>query len=147
MKHKPTGRPAGNLKAEIDWDLVDNLLKAGCPGTEIAPHFAIHEDTLYDRCKKDKGTDWSAYMRQKRSQGDSNLRAKQYTLALQGEKSLLIWLGKQRLGQKENHQDKSDTNINLCTLLELSKSGQLSKEAMEQLLANLVEQKPADAQE
>lgn len=99
---KPSGRPTGNPKAHIDWNLVDNLLKAGCPGTEIAPHFDICEDTLYIRCEKEKGVGWSAYLRQKRSQGDANLRAKQYTEALKGDRTLLIWLGKQRLGQREN---------------------------------------------
>lgn len=105
MGRKPTGRPTGNPKAEIDWDIVDSLLKAGCPGTEIAPHFAIHEDTLYDRCEKERGLPWSAYLRQKRSHGESNLRAKQYQLALKGDRTLLIWLGKQRLGQRENEQE------------------------------------------
>jgi hypothetical protein len=102
---KPSGRPTGNPKVEIDWDKVDQLLLGGCLGTEIAPHFGICDDTLYIRCEKEKGVTWSAYMRQKRSKGDSNLRMKQYQVAMSGDRSLLIWLGKQRLGQRENEQN------------------------------------------
>lgn len=113
MGRKPTGRPTGNPKSEIDWDIVDKLLLSGCPGTEIAPHFAIHEDTLYDRCEREKGMPWSAYLRQKRSKGDANLRAKQYQVAMSGDRTLLIWLGKQRLGQREDEKKTEFTQEQL----------------------------------
>ena len=44
---------------------------------------------------------FTEYMQQKKSRGNSILREKQYDVALEGDKSLLIWLGKQRLKQRE----------------------------------------------
>ena len=110
---KPSGRPTGNPKVHIDWDKVDQLLLGGCTGTEIAPHFGICDDTLYIRCEKEKGVTWSAYLRQKRSKGDSNLRMKQYQVAMSGDRSLLIWLGKQRLGQREDEKKTEFTQEQL----------------------------------
>jgi hypothetical protein len=86
----------------IDWNKVDQLLLAGCHGTEIAPHFDIGPDRLYDRIKEKYGIGFTEYSQLKRQQGDSLLRAKQYEKALKGENTLLIWLGKNRLKQREH---------------------------------------------
>lgn len=98
---------AGRKKAVIDWRRVDKLLEAGCNGVEIAAALGIHYDTLAKRCKSDKKTDFSDYMQQKRASGDSLLRTAQFKAAMSGDKSMLIWLGKQRL----NQSDKKDTNL------------------------------------
>jgi len=90
----------------IDWDIVDKLLEAGCPGTEIAPHFGVHYETLYDRAYTDHGIMWTEYSQQRRSKGDSNLRVKQYQEAMKGDRGMLIWLGKQRLDQRERYESK-----------------------------------------
>lgn len=86
---------------EIDWALVDKLLLAGCPGTEIAPHFDMHPDTLYRRTEERYNMCFTAYQQEKRQRGDSLLRAKQYEKALQGDNTMLVWLGKNRMKQKE----------------------------------------------
>ncbi len=86
----------------IDWDKVDELLEAGCPGTEIAASLGIHSHTLYDRTEAEKGITFSQYSAEKRSKGDSKLRTAQFFNALSNNTTMQIWLGKQRLGQKEN---------------------------------------------
>lgn len=86
---------------KIDWEKVDQLLLAGCHGTEIAPHFDMHYETFYDRVKEKYGMGFTEYSALKKQQGDSILRAKQFELALKKDKTMLIWLGKQRLGQRE----------------------------------------------
>lgn len=91
----------------IDWKLVDKLLEAGNDGVRIAANLGIHQNTLYDRCVKDCGCGWTDYMAQKRSRGDSLLAAKQYEVAMKGNVSMLIWLGKNRLSQK----DKQDIEV------------------------------------
>jgi hypothetical protein len=87
----------------IDWDKVDELLMAGCDGTEIAPHFDMHPRTFYDRVEEKYGITLTAYSSEKRCQGNSSLKYKQFEKALNGSDTMLIWLGKQRLNQKENH--------------------------------------------
>ena len=99
-----TGRP----KAEIDWAVVDNYLKAQCDGTEIAEFFGIAPITLYRACEREYNVTFEVYKQQKRATGKMMLRAKQYQVAMSGDKSMLIWLGKQYLLQK----DKSDVTSN-----------------------------------
>lgn len=86
----------------IDWDAVDKMLEAGCGGKEVAAYLGVHEDTLTNRCEREKGSLFSAYAAQKRSRGDMLLYTKQMQVALSGDRVMLIWLGKQRLRQQES---------------------------------------------
>lgn len=98
---------------ERDWEKIDNLLVAGCTGTEIAGYLGIHPETLYKWAEQDKKMGFSDYLAQKRSKGDSLLKAHQYAKAMgmtdKGDNTLLIWLGKCRLKQKE-HSDIQPLN-------------------------------------
>lgn len=99
----------------IDWERVDRLLEAGCLGTEIAPLFNLHHETFYDRVVKKYGIGFTEYMSQRRSAGDSLIREAQYKKAIKKQdNTMLIWLGKQRLGQKEtpNEAQFSDEVLN-----------------------------------
>lgn len=89
-------------KADIDWDVVDDLMICGCSGVEIAGHFGINCETLYRRVETDFNMGFSEYLHQKRSDGDAQLRKAQFEVAKNDKNTtMLIWLGKQRLGQKE----------------------------------------------
>ena len=95
-------------KAHINWDEAGKMIMAGCDGVQVAAYFGIHPDTLYLACEKDLKMGFSDYLHQKRSKGDSMLLAKQYEVALTDKNpTMLIWLGKQRLNQRE----KSETDI------------------------------------
>ena len=98
---KAIKRPVGNPKKVIDWDIVDDYLISGLLGTKIADAIGVHPDTLYQRCELEKGTNWSAYLQQKRTKGDALLHKAQFSQALEGDTSLLIFLGKVRLEQRE----------------------------------------------
>jgi hypothetical protein len=108
-RKKTIKRPPGKAPSPIDWDRIDSLLMAGCSGVECAAAIGVHENTLYARCVTDKGCEFVAYKAEKQSKGDGFIRAKQYQVAVNdGDKAMLIWLGKQRLGQR----DKLDTTTN-----------------------------------
>jgi hypothetical protein len=92
-------------KKEIDWDLVDELLEAGCMGTEIAARFDMHQDTFYRRVEDYHGVGFTVYSSQKRCSGDTLLRKAQFDKALTGDNTMLIWLGKNRLKQAETPID------------------------------------------
>lgn len=100
-------------KKIVDWAKVDELLMAGCLGTEIAAHFDMHHDTFYRKVEEQYGIGFTAYSAEKKAQGDSLLRAAQYAKALglsdKGDNTLLIWLGKTRLGQI-SEENKSNGN-------------------------------------
>jgi len=108
-----TAKAAHRPLKEIDWKKADELMLAGCPGTEIAGFFGIHPDTFYKRVELEKGVGFSAYLQEKQSKGEALLRAQQYAKALgltdKGNDTLLIWLGKTRLKQKEA---QTETEIN-----------------------------------
>ena len=101
-------------KVIIDWNKVDKYLQAQCEGAGIAGLLGIHPDTLYKACKEQFKMGFSAYSAQKKGEGKELLRCKQYQVAMEGDKTMLVWLGKQYLGQ----QDKSeiDHNVNIPSL-------------------------------
>lgn len=95
-------------KANINWDEVGKMLEAGCSGVGIAASIGVDEGTLRKRCEKDLKCSFSEFAQQKKSKGDDLLRAKQFALAMKGDKTLLIWLGKQRLGQTDRQDQKHE---------------------------------------
>jgi len=103
-------------QADIDWDIVSEYLEAGCSGAEIAAMLGISAATLYDRCQTDNGLMFSEYSQQKKEKGDLILKKVQFESAIKDkDRTMLIWLGKQRLGQKEKaEQDiKVEGGINI----------------------------------
>ena len=103
---------------DIDWKIVDAMLEADCEGTEVAARIGIHPDTLYLRCQKEKGMGFSEYLREKKANGNSLIKEKQFEAAtVDKDRSMLIWLGKQRLGQKDKLEQ--DINDNATKKLEV----------------------------
>jgi len=110
MAKKTAGRP----KAKISWKKVDDLLEADCEGTEIAAALGVHPNVLYERCKLEKKCNFSDYLREKKSKGNSLLKKVQFDAAVKDkDRSMLIWLGKQRLGQKDKQE--LDAKVELKT--------------------------------
>src|SRR5580692_2837686 len=99
----------------IDWKKVDDLMVAGCMRTEIAAYFSMHPTTFYRRVEEQYNMSFTEYLSEKRSKGESILRAHQYAKALgitdKGDNTLLIWLGKTRLDQKEKIDSISSITI------------------------------------
>jgi hypothetical protein len=97
-----TGRP----KVSIDWKKVDKLLEAGANGVSIASVIGVCPDTIYRMCEKKWKMTFSAYAQSKRAVGLDMLKVKQYQTAMQGDKTMLVWLGKQYLGQSDKMESK-----------------------------------------
>lgn len=100
---------AGRNQIEINWKTVEDLLMAGCKGTEVASYLGIHKETLYDRVEKEFGISFTDYSYKFREKGDSLLKKVQFDTAVKlQDKSMLVWLGKNRLGQKDKHDVTSN---------------------------------------
>jgi hypothetical protein len=108
-----------SAKATIDWDLVGEYLKAQCSGVEIADMIGVHENTLYNRCREDLGIEFVAFSQQKKAEGKQSLRKKQYDVAMDGDKTMLVWLGKQVLGQKDVKEIDHTLNADRKAIAEL----------------------------
>ena len=93
---KPVGRP----KKELETNLIEKLASIFCTNQEISTIVGCHPDTLADN--------FSEYLKKGRDQGKTSLRRMQWEKAQSGNTTMLIWLGKQMLGQK----DKLETSEN-----------------------------------
>ena len=84
-------------KLELDEEQIYELAAIHCTNKEIASVMKCSVDTLDRRYADiiDKGKD----------QGKIRLRRAQLQCALKGNATMLIFLGKQMLGQKENNLD------------------------------------------
>jgi hypothetical protein len=92
---------------QLDYKKLDAMCAIHCTGEECAAILGIDYDTLNRALKRDGNKGFAEYFAQKGSNGKMSLRRKQYDLALAGNSTMLIWLGKQWLGQV----DKSERDI------------------------------------
>lgn len=98
----------GRTPIEIDWKKVDFYIEAGCSGYEIAAMLGVHHETIYNRVESDFGISYTEYSDKKRPKGDASIRVVQYQKALKGDNSMLVWLGKNRLKQKDREEIASN---------------------------------------
>jgi hypothetical protein len=91
MSEEP--KKAGRPKLGLDADLVEKLAGIGCPTSEIAAIVGCSVDTL-DR-------NFAEVMNKGRENIKTRLRKKQIDTAMSGNVVMLIWLGKQMLGQSD----------------------------------------------
>lgn len=75
-------------------DDVYKLATMGCPDREIAEWFDISESTLR--------YNFSSYLTKARAQLKQRLRQAQLRTAIDGNPTMLVWLGKNILGQTDN---------------------------------------------
>lgn len=88
----------------IDWVAVGKLAGIHCTHEEIASFLEISVDTLHRAAKRDLELSFAEYYEEKKRLGAISLRRKQYELAMSGDRTLLIWLGKQLLKQSDKIQ-------------------------------------------
>lgn len=88
------GRVVGRDKKIIPPEEVYKLAQIGCKDIEIAAWFGIDENTLT--------YNFSVELIKGRENLKQSLRRAQLSLALSGNAVMLIWLGKNILGQSEN---------------------------------------------
>lgn len=93
-KKVPTPRPG--RQAKIDVKLVEGMASVGATNCEIADFCGVAEGTIRKRC--------GPLLLKARASLKTRLRRAQITAALDRNPALLIWLGKQMLGQVEKHE-------------------------------------------
>jgi hypothetical protein len=100
----------GRPRIEIDFKELDKLCGLQCSLEEIAGWFDCSIDTIEARIKETHGMTFPEYFAKKRSGGKISLRRKQYETAMAGNVSMLIWLGKQYLGQVDKQETELKTS-------------------------------------
>jgi hypothetical protein len=95
--HRMSGNANSGRRANpIDRDKIAELASKGHTNAEIALECGVSERTLRNRgrVELDRG----------RTRRDGSIRSKQFEIAMGGNPTMLIWLGKVLLGQVERHE-------------------------------------------
>ena len=98
-----TGKPkklAGRPRAKIDAVQVGKLAEMGCTTEEIGEWFNVDGSTIR--------RNFGHVVRQAKAKTKVKLRNAQLETALKGDKTMLVWLGKQLLSQSDDGQRGGD---------------------------------------
>lgn len=101
----------GPYLTEIDYTKLDAMCAIHCTGEECSAILGMDYDTLNRRLKQEGHGGFTDYFKIKGSAGKMSLRRKQYDLAMTGNPTMLIWLGKQWLEQTEKSENKEATIV------------------------------------
>ncbi len=94
---------------EIDESLVEKLASIGCTMKEIASVAGCSVDTLERR--------FADTIKRGQDKGRTSLRRFQWKAAEAGNVTMLIWLGKQLLGQSDKAEHESATPISTAPII------------------------------
>lgn len=109
------------------WDQLDALIiwasEAYC-----AEKLGISVESLATRIKERTGLSFPEYKEQKKEPLRINLLKKQYDVAMAGNVSMLIWLGKNILGQSDKQTQTIDLQAGVGTIEEYLKANEVKNE-------------------
>lgn len=105
---KPTKGKGGRPRIEIDWIECEKLAELQCTLAEVAGWFKCSEDTIEARLKEAHSLSFPEYIKKFGAKGLISLRRKQLQKAMEGNTTMLIWLGKQLLGQRDKMEHSAD---------------------------------------
>lgn len=88
----------------FDWSKLDAILQYGANLSDASDIMGVSEDTILRRIKKEHGLDYATYKSKKMSKVRIGLSRKQIEMAMSGNVTMLIWLGKQYLGQSDKQE-------------------------------------------
>lgn len=98
------------------WDQLDALI-VWASEIYCAEKLGLNIDTLAARIKERYGLSFSEYKRKRQEPMRINLLKKQYDVAMSGNVSMLIWLGKQYLKQSDKQEVAGNTDAPLAMTL------------------------------
>lgn len=108
IEKKKTG-PKGPSKPMTDkeFEQLVNMIRIQCTRDEICDILNMSETTLNRRIKEQgiEGVDnFEALYKKHQGEGKASLRRAQWKAAQDGNPTMLVWLGKQMLGQKDKQE-------------------------------------------
>ena len=95
------GKVVGRDNTVVAAEDVFKLAQIGCKDTEIADWFGIDPNTLR--------YNFAVFLIKGRESLKHSLRRKQIDVAIQGNPTMLIWLGKQYLQQSDSPQNENNS--------------------------------------
>jgi hypothetical protein len=119
------GRPL----IKIDQAQFEKLCSIMCTLTDIAGFFDCSPDTIENWCKKTYHMTFSDIYKRKSANGRVSLRRKQFEVAMSGDKVMLIWLGKQQLGQRDTFPEEIQDTPVVASIYKLHDANKSKPEA------------------
>ncbi len=90
-------------RKEVDENLLDRLAAVGLTTSEIASILEVSPDTLE--------RNYAEEMREGKEKAKASVRRKQFELAMAGNPTMLVWLGKNLLGQTDRIEHTGELGI------------------------------------
>lgn len=103
----------GRPRLEFDIELLKGLCEIQCTAEECAAVMKMSVDTIDNRLKENGYTNFSDFYKTHSQEGKQSLRRVQWEQAIGGNTTMLIWLGKQQLGQRDKHEVKAEGGLTI----------------------------------
>ncbi len=110
LREKKIGRPQIQWSEE-QWKAFKSICRVTNKPYAISLVMGVRQSTIDSILKRELGVSFEDYLAKSWEETRYQLRAKQIDMALAGHPTMLIWLGKQILGQTDKHQ--LDANVSL----------------------------------
>lgn len=111
----------GRPRKEIDKRTFENLCAIQSTITEMCAIFECDSKTLENWCKREYGMNFSQVFKEKRCKGFISLRRAQFQKAIDEKNTaMLIFLGKNWLGQSDRQEVKLDSPLQVSSGYDLS---------------------------
>ncbi len=118
-KTPATKNKGGRPRKVIDWEQLEKLCAIHCTGEECASVLGVSYDALNDAIKRAGYSGFPEYFKKHSGPGKASLRRMQFKSAESGNATMLIWLGKQYLGQRDyKYEPLDEKEIPLDRLVE-----------------------------
>lgn len=92
----------GRPRKEIDFQMLANMCRIQMTAEECATVLDITPDTIDARLKEETGAGFSDFYKRHIEEGKMSLRRAQFKAAVEEmQPTMLVWLGKQMLGQED----------------------------------------------
>lgn len=127
----------------VDLQKVRAWSEIGCTRDEIAIMLDVSPSWLDEHINKDYGLERAIV--DGFNDFKQSLRRTQAKLALSGHPGMLIWLGKQFLGQSDKQEMKQETTVNVVLQRAMQELRDIDAETIVEM-KKLIEAKPVDGQ-
>jgi hypothetical protein len=114
-KRKRKAKP-GRPPAKFDLAQIASLSQLGCTDEEIAAFFSVDRKTIQRHKAAD--AEFAAALVNGALKGNISLRRVQFKAALEGDRTMMIWMGKQRLGQRDKVDAPTGADVVPATKIE-----------------------------
>lgn len=131
VQEKPGRKSVGRPESEFDKKMFENLCQCWCTKDEIESIFRTDIRILEKWVKRTYFEDFDTVYKRFSDGGKASLRRTQLRIA-QNHAGMAIFLGKQKLGQKDNPEEIKEFNGKLGELLDVLKEKYQEKKAEEE---------------